>query len=382
MDRKLKNQIKNLKICIKKMQMERTKKFSKNKQIGNKIWSEVTAVNEYVMHLSEEDFSKIRLHTNLMCGEYVFSYWHKYPPIDPGIFAREIGYKSLTEDLPETFCISEPKIKGIQSPLGINYKNKVINRNNVRYQSCISNLYYMGILNEILKSKEKQLVLEIGGGYGGLAHHIGDILKDKITYIIVDLPETLLFSGAYLMVNNPLKKFYVYDKDTFTPELLKKSIFNYDYFLVPNYILQELEMLPEIKLLINMQSFHEMAESQIHQYVEFASKKLKGYIYSNNIDRHPLNSDLRFTITSILQKYFNLFPQPKIYDEPHLKSDHPWFYRFYLGIPKGKSYSFPENYSIKIRSYVPDKSLSSLGFYPQVWERVNSASTFSCRLEK
>jgi hypothetical protein len=209
--------------------------------------------------------------------------------------------------------------------LGAFYQGKIINQDINRYQSCISNLYSTGVLDKL----EGELVMEIGGGYGGLAHQIGGITK--CTYIIMDLPEMLLFSGGFLIVNNPGKKIYVYDKEIFTAEFIATGIYEWDYVLLPNYILKELYALKKIGLLINMQSFQEMTGIQVNEYLKFAKLKLDGVLYSDNMDRHPFNKEL-ISVTELLSEYFNLLPSPSFYD---FGKDDPWFYKIYISSTNG-----------------------------------------------
>lgn len=335
------------------------------------IWTDVSKIFEYVVNLSVEDFLLTRLHTSLITGEFLFSYWHKYPPFKPDSFADVTGYKALTEDVPKKYWIGEPPLSSIDIPLGINYNGKIINKNISRYQSCISNLYHMGILENLSKSKDKKIIIEIGGGYGGLAHHIGQVLGKKTIYIIIDLPIMLMFSGSYLILNNHCKKIYIYNSNTFTKDFVENKIFDYDFLLLPPNALHLLQRLKNVSLVINMMSFQEMTQSQIEEYAKFCCNALSGYLYSNNIDRHPLNNHLGSTnLTEILDKYFDLFPSPQIYEDSSLNSEHPWYYKFYFGIPKGKNRNYPQNCGIKIRAYVPEKQVTPSGLYPQQWKKI------------
>ena len=117
----------------------------------------------------------------------------------------------------------------------------------------------MGILQDIMESNDKKICLEIGGGYGGLSNCLGSILSKKATCIVIDIPEILMFSGSFLILNNPGKSIYIYNKETFTSDFLKKEIYKYDYVLLPNYILDELKNINKIDLVINLQSFQEMS---------------------------------------------------------------------------------------------------------------------------
>lgn len=336
-----------------------------------KIWTEVSSMFDYVINISEENLKHIRLHTSPITGEYVLTYWHQQPFIDPDSFSRDCGYMSLTEDIPEEYWVSEPRLLDLDVALGVTYQDKVINKTFVRYQSCVSNFYHMGIFNEIRKNEGTKYILEIGGGFGGLAHALKPLFGPRTTYIIVDIPTTLLFSASYLAVNNPKSNIYIYDPRSFTAEFVQNELADYDFVLLPDYSLDKLYNLPYLNIAINMMSFQEMSTPEIEKYLKFTSDKLIGYIYSNNIDRHPINNDLSGgSVTDLLLKYFKLFPSTESYDDPSINSVHPWFYRFYFGIPKKLDKYFHSESKLKYRAYVSNDAMTKSGFFVPDWRFV------------
>jgi hypothetical protein len=347
------DKIKNLKHNVLQMLQERSNNFQQtDSQFPGSIWTEGLSLFDYVINLSEENFLNIRFHAGYISGSNVLQYWHQYPPVDPERYTDIVGYKFYTEDVPESYWIGEPPTPKLPRPLGMNYRGRIINQDICRYQSCISNLYSMGILELLSKGDKKNLILEIGAGYGGLAHQLGNILAQNCTCIILDLPEMLLFSGGYLIVNNPEKNIYIYEKSTFTTKFLTRELYKYDYVLLPNYVLKDLYALPEINLMINMQSFQEMTREQIDEYTEFGYTKLSGYLYSDNIDRHPFNNDLApDTVTALLAKRFRLFPPPEFYRKIIGHSNpwlYTWLYKCYVGIGKDKDLLIPQGATIKL----------------------------------
>jgi len=199
----------------------------------------------------------------------------------------------------------------------------------------------MGILPQFLEKKDNSVILEIGAGHGGFAHALGNILRGKCTYIIIDLPEMLLFSGGFLTVNNPGKRIYIYERSTFSPEFLRNDIHDYDFVLVPNYVLPELYALGGIDLMLNLLSFPEMTRQQVDEYVRLGQSKISGYLYSDNMDRHPCNDKLAGdTITTILENRFRLFPPPQFFKAP--AEGHNWITRPYVGISRSRETGLPE----------------------------------------
>jgi hypothetical protein len=312
--------IAKLKSNIFKMMEERIElnKVEHNEVTGT-IWVEALGMFEYVMHLTPKDLKNIRFHAAHLTGTNILQYYHQFPALDSEQYAKSIGYKFLTDNLPKEYWVGEPPCPAIKGSIGINYHGKIINQDICRYQSCVTNLYEAGAFLLPTNKERSFTILEIGAGHGGLAYHVHSILKGlnrKTTYIIVDLPEVLLFSGAFLTVNSPDSRIYVYSKDTFTSKFIKNGIYKYDFVLIPDFALKRLEELSKIHLVINTQSFQEMTKEQVENYLLFCKDRLTGILYSDNIDRHPFNNDLEgSTVTSLLGKHFDLFPNSKFYME-------------------------------------------------------------------
>jgi len=339
--------IENLKRNVAQMLLQRNEQTcNTDDQPLSPIWSEALSVLDYAINLSPKNFLNIRFHTDLFTADRISTYWHPYPPIDPEKYAEACEYKFLTEDIPEAYWASEPEVPGASIPLGIDYRGRIINQATMRYQRCISNLYLVGILPQFLEKRDNSTILEVGAGHGGLAHALGSILMHKSTYIIIDLPEMLLFSGGYLIVNNPKKNIYVYDKDTFTPEFLTERIHDYDYVLIPNYAVRDLYALDEINLMVNLLSFPEMTREQVDEYLQLGQSKLSGYLCSDNMDKHPYNNQLApDTITTMLESRFHLLPSPQLYEG--LFEELAWNTKLYFGISNDKENRFPEGGRIK-----------------------------------
>jgi hypothetical protein len=283
------------------------------------------------MDLSPEHFKNIRFHTGLINGSS-WEFWHPYPRPNPDTVVARLGYLQAIEDVPEKYWAGEPPTPNIPRPLGVSYRGHIVNSNVVRYQQCISSLYHSGALDFVLNATEKKVIVEVGGGYGGLAHCIGKIVGERATYVLIDLPEMLLFQGAFLTVNNPTKSIYIYNKGIFDPSKFISNIREYDFILMPNFSLKELYPLNEIAFFINMQSFQEMTEPQVKEYLDFAQKRVSFCIYSDIMDRHPYNEHLS-SVSGLLQMYFALYPSPQYYEKKYKGIDVLGYacYKKYIG---------------------------------------------------
>ena len=286
------------------------------------IWRNAWIFLKYILELNDSDIELIELHASHLSGPSPFSYWHISPSKnqldDFAVHPEVMSYLYYTENIDDQYCISSPKINVLPTPYGIDFKGRIINGSIIRYQAMISNLVTMGIF-DLLKKKAHSLICEIGSGFGGLAVHLSRILK-KSTYVLVDLPETLFIAGAYIIVNDPEAKIYIFDPQNFSKEYIASNYQNYDYLLIPNTALHDLAGL-NIDLFINMMSFQEMPEELISDYVRFAYDNCSGFMYSSNASKHPRNKQLISSVEEIVCKYFDVFPFPQVYDALHFNSD-------------------------------------------------------------
>jgi hypothetical protein len=319
-----------LKTSVESMIRERDRLSSSQPATPSPLWSNVLNMLQFALCFGEKEFRNIRFHTGLITGDIPYKYWHYYPPLNGELFAKELGYRFYTESIPEKYWISEPDFAGYPHPIGVTYKDKVINKNICRYQSCVSNLHFTGLLEDIRKTRGN-LIVEIGGGYGGLTHGLFNILSGSAAHVIVDFPEMLLFSGGFLITNNPKARFYFYNPATFTEAFVKNKISEYDFVLLPNWCLPMLQK-ATLKLVINMMSFQEMTPPQIKEYSNLVTGQKNCILYSDNMDQHPHNPDLKQkSVSDILNDQLTLFPSVQFYDEHVPQSKEPWFYKCYLG---------------------------------------------------
>ena len=102
-------------------------------------------------------------------------------------------YVSVATALPKELRIRPPKKFG---EIGWLYDGVIINDDVYSYLERICLMYENGLIGHL---KEKQRVsktlkiIEIGGGFGGLAYYLIDIFDEKVNYSIIDIPESLAF---------------------------------------------------------------------------------------------------------------------------------------------------------------------------------------------
>jgi hypothetical protein len=332
------------------------------------MWNDVNLCHRYVLSMSAADLRFIRLHTGLITGEYVYQFWQKYPPVDPVPYAESVGYTQVVADLPGQLRIGEPRLQGLDVPLGVEFEGQQVNKDIARYQATVANLHHSGLLEAVRAGSRRRLVMEIGSGYGGLAHHLRRHVGNACI-VLVDLPMTLMFAGAYLAANNPGRSFYVFDEKTFTPDFVAKELAGYDFALLPPHAIQQLDAAKaEVFLAINMMSLQEMTQAQVRGWIDFLGRRVTGAFYCNNIDRHPGNVHFTGGLTEELQRRFTLYPDPETFADPTLHADHPWYYRVSIGVPPAVPAPFPANAWIYVRQYTPQGG-SSLDRHRTSWAR-------------
>jgi len=150
-------------------------------------------------------------------------------------------------------------------------------------------LHESGCFNYLLTRQKKRLdgdninVLEIGAGYGFLAHLLMQGLNIR-KYLIIDIPESLLFSSLYLIAAQRKKKVIVVSE-------ISKHTFDQDgIYVIPHFFAGKIsEYFPEIDLVLNTLSFHEMGSSDVINYADqlkilFSKQVDPGIIFEQNFD--------------------------------------------------------------------------------------------------
>jgi putative sugar O-methyltransferase len=287
--------IRSIKKKIIAMLEERQSLVDSNTKIvsPSKLWSFGLSNSDYMLGLSEESFAKLRLHTYHFTADVHLNYWG-----DPQEFRVRLGVDTTSKDIPPKYIINE-----LEGGIGYHYSDgRFISNDSLRFQNNINTLYRQGIL-KALAEKRKSYILEIGAGYGGLLHHLSNILGNT-TCVIVDIPETLLFSASYLSMHNPKKKIYIYEPSNFSKFINSEEAKSYDFILVPNYRFELLNNW-RFDLIINITSMQEMRTEQVETYLDFISKTCAGVFYSFNLDCYITNTELT-SLSDLLKARFEL----------------------------------------------------------------------------
>jgi hypothetical protein len=298
----------------------------------NLIWREVLETLGYVLHLHPPDILRLRMHSGLFVGEAPWQFWHQASDYDAEAYAAQLGYKALVKDIERDLWVGESPNPFLPRPMGVNYRGILINANALRFQNTVTNLVLTGLWERTFgqasqNAGEPAIIVEIGAGYGGLVRTMFMSSKRPVHYVAVDLPEILLFCCGYVAAANPETVIRVVrDARDFRDASPDRNTL----FLVSSFSADLLCELPRIDLAINMASFQEMSTSDIEHYITLIQPKLTGVLYSDNIDRHLLNTESPVPISQLLARAGPVFPQPGVYDEVVRANKWDWFYGIHL----------------------------------------------------
>lgn len=177
------------------------------------------------------------------------------------LWAKTIGKSCPIRDL---------KTPIIGNPYGYYIDGEFI-RSGVDYQH-----YYATMIKRLTKSKSHQFILELGGGFGGLADFLIRDTKN-LTYIDVDLPENMALTAFYLLSAYPDKNIALFGEiDHITSDLS-----NFDAVILPNFAIQDLKD-NSIDLSFNSYSLAEMPLITVNNYINHFSRITTKFIYHVN----------------------------------------------------------------------------------------------------
>lgn len=212
-------------------------------------------------------------------------------------------YKKLVANISEEFMISETD--QLAPIFCSEFKTKSGKARNIctdvlRSQVDITNLYNLGLL------KDSNTILEIGGGYGQMAAGVLNAMPG-VAYAIVDFPEIL--NIVYRWISHAHKEIPIHiqiDKSQTQINSLKPGL-----NLISNSNWANFSGKPD--LIINVNSFCEMTEGQVLDYIKSPVFK-NAFLYSNNRDKQFQNGELG-SLTKIFSENGFLWPPPSEYEQ-------------------------------------------------------------------
>lgn len=149
----------------------------------------------------------------------------------------------------------------------------------VLYEPVFEYNYQAHYFRSLLSHLQAPVVLEIGGGFGGLAYHILKVAPST-KYLGFDLPENVLLQAYYLSCAFPRAKMLVYDREIST---LDRSVLDaYDIILMPNFVLPQVQS-RTADLIVNSRSLSEMSTETIEEYMRQIDRIGRLWFFHENI---------------------------------------------------------------------------------------------------
>lgn len=157
--------------------------------------------------------------------------------------------------------------------------------------------YYAHAISELGNSSERRVVLELGGGFGGLGFYL---MRDhpNLTYVDFDLPEAVALASYYLIRSLPNVPVRLYGEFDLTKERLSEP----GVLLLPSF---EILKVPKssVGISFNSYSLAEMSPATIQVYLNEISRVTKGYFLHVN---HSTNAVLGADQFGVEQRGFEL----------------------------------------------------------------------------
>ena len=299
------------------------------------LWDEWISVNykDLIIGLENENLEALsKLFNNIIreqCTRGLGGYdeWQRYNSLFGKSYIRYVWmnyYKKLINIQGDKELIF-PKVG---NPCGIIYKDKIIPIESLRHT------YRAEEIKNCLINLDQKVVVEIGGGYGGLGFQLLSKLEkhDNAKFILFDIPEVIAISSAFLITSFPNKKIRLYGEEAIY------SIQNFEIGIFPHFSIDDLED-DSIDLFYNSCSFSEMDEASSKKYLSIIEKCCRKYFMHDN---HETNFNFR-TIDGTVS--INILGS-KLHPNPYI---------FILIYKKPSTHGFPEDSSFESYEYLYEK---------------------------
>lgn len=257
-------------------------------------WKEELAGFDYMFDAGPLLIAKLREHAYHLTGLRSYEY-REHHTDQASRFASKL--RRLKEvDSGNLFVPEAPQLGGFGHRLG----GQMVNLDTLRFYECLIALDRAGVISQ-LRGQGRHRILEIGAGWGGFAYQLKTLFPNT-TYIIVDLPPTLLFSATYLKATFPdaRMKFYGEQPD----EELFDELDQTDFIYLPAHAFARARV-PPVDVAANLASFQEMTTEQVTGYVEQLADSGCRQLYSLNRDRSRYNNELS-TVTEIMETRYRV----------------------------------------------------------------------------
>lgn len=215
----------------------------------------------------------------------------KIPNLFSGGRIRRKFREYIICDVQHRYNLWKKRTKGIYRPSALSapivgnpygyFVDDVFIRGGADYQH-----YYAHAIAELANCQQEKVVVELGGGFGGLAFYL---VRDnpQLTYVDYDLPEAIALSSYYLIRSLPNVNIGLYGE----VKLSTTSLARPGIMLLPSF--EMLKMPPKsVAVSFNSYSLAEMSSATINVYLDEISRITKGYfLHVNHNTNAVLSAD-------------------------------------------------------------------------------------------
>jgi hypothetical protein len=150
--------------------------------------------------------------------------------------------------------------------------------------------YYAHAIGTLLQSSANRVVLELGGGFGGLAFYL---LRDRpeVTYIDFDLPEATALASYYLIKSLPDRQVRLFGEVELSRTILESP----GIFLMPSF---EIRNMPSRSAAVSFNSYSlaEMSPRTVRLYLDEIARITSGHFLHLNHNRDAVLSADDFAV--------------------------------------------------------------------------------------
>lgn len=205
--------------------------------------------------------------------------------------------------------LNEPPVLG---GFGLQSGDALFNEDTLRFFRIATLLNDAAILREFRSPAERQVVWEIGGGWGGFAHYLKTLFPD-VTYVITAPPTLLLLSATYLMTLFPYA--HVRFWQPADAAAFWQNLDEVDFAFAPGSAVQDLHP-RNIALTIDIGMLQRMHTARVAAHVQRAFQLGCRYILSVCFDDE---SDGASAVRSAIDRCYWLHPMAsRAYLDRHL----------------------------------------------------------------
>ena len=283
--------------------------------VPSAYWREELAGFEYMLDASPLVLEKLRHHSFHLTGLKVYDYRTGKEDRIPK-FRAKMAMLESAEGARNLLVPEAPDLGGF----GFEIDGALVNIDTLKFWEVMIALDKAAVLGGFRDASpgnndagQRRVVWEIGAGWGGFARSF-KVLFPRVSYVIVDLPETMLFSALYLKHMFPEARFYLHETGDTEPD------WSADFLLFAHTDL-EIVRPPRLDLVLNMVSFQEMTSEQVSGYVEAAWERGAQCLYSLNRERSFYNTELE-SVSQILSRRFWPHEVP-VLDLPYTRLPEP-----------------------------------------------------------